>query len=89
VKILVGFLLLLSFLSLTNETHNLSQTIITFILGILSLSYSISCEIKESFKNKKHINLFGISILKFNLDVILPFSQHCISKKQIGVQFRL
>ncbi len=73
VKILGIALLILSFINLITNANKLNQTTTMLLIGLLLLlSYSISYEIKKDYENKKHIKVFGFSIIKLNLEIIFP-----------------
>ncbi len=72
VKILGIALLILSLINLITNANKLNQTTTMFLIGLLLLSYSISYEIKKDYKNKKHIKVFGFSIIKLNLEIKFP-----------------
>ena len=79
VTILGAFLLALLALIVYEQRVPLSQTVVMLAGGILLLAYSVSYEIRKDFKHKKHLKLFGMTVLRSKLDyfeqergVVLP-----------------
>lgn len=67
-KILGIVLIVFSFFTL----DILSQFISLILLGSLILGYSVNYKITKDFKNKKIISLFGLPIIKTNLNIQYP-----------------
>jgi len=72
VQILGVILLVLMAISVYEGEPPLSQIISMSAMGIILLGYSVSYEIRSDFDNKRHIQLFGISVLKSKLKLSYP-----------------
>ncbi|KQC30623.1 hypothetical protein [Flagellimonas eckloniae] len=72
VKILGGFILLLTLALIYEGVAKSNQIIIMLVIGVVLLGYSISFELCNNFNNFKHFKLFGLSLFKQNLPSFSP-----------------
>lgn len=72
VKILGAVILILTGTIIFDGAAPLSQIISMSSIGIVLLGYSISYEFRKDYINKKHFQLFGITLFKYKLDVLFP-----------------
>lgn len=70
--ILGYFLLALVILMLIANPDQLPQVTTLAFFGLLIISYSVSFEIRKDYKNKKHFQLYGITIFKYGFNIPFP-----------------
>ncbi|NER17399.1 hypothetical protein [Spongiivirga citrea] len=66
------FLLTLSALMLIGNPNQIPQIVFLTLFGSLIVFGSVSMEIRKDYKNKKHFQLFGITIFKYGFNIPPP-----------------
>lgn len=72
VVILAIVFLIITCISLIEDSNELYVCITLFSIGIVLLAYSVSFELREDFDHKKHFKIFGITFFKLNLKFFNP-----------------
>lgn len=76
------FLLALVILMLIGNPDQIPQIVFLAFFGLLIVFYSISYEIRKDYKNKKHFQLFGITLFKYGFNIPYPEYISVFSSKQ-------